>query len=566
MAQTQTPALWVQAADSFPDSSSTTRFPGDIAVVGSTPLFVLPTDPNLTGVNSYAAEGILDVPKDTSTFSGMDAVYWNATGNPVVGTAGTGCATSTASGNKFIGRAIQSQLTGDTYCRLYYSPIVAAATAGGAMTADSITGTSSTLPIAGQAGASSAGGTVTMTGGAGNGAGNAGGAVGQTGGAGAAHTTGTGGAGGAAPSTGGAGGTATSGTGGAGGAVTNTSGAGGNASTSGTGGASGAVGIVVGAAGTTATGTGGAGGTVSVTGGAGGAASGAAGIGGAGSAINIVAGAGGATASSSGGNTGVGGAVTMTSGASGNSAATGAQAAAAGGAMTLAAGASGTTAGTTANGAGGAGSFTSGAGGASTGSGAGGAGGAMTIAGGVGGAGSTTGTGGAAGLLSITGGNGGATSGAGTGGAGASVDIRAGTGGTTSGGTAGANGGLYLNRGVLAAPQIGMTLTALGTVQSSTPTSAQLLGGLLTQTSATGAGTITLPTGTALSAACPRVPVVGDVFDCKFINIGGSFTLTVTGATGTTVVGGATIATAKSAILTFYNTGANTWNIYTTGG
>lgn len=127
-------------------------------------------------------------------------------------------------------------------------------------------------------------------------------------------------------------------------------------------------------------------------------------------------------------------------------------------------------------------------------------------------------------------------------------------------------GTIYLARGALQALQVGLTLTGLGTTQSSTPTSAQLLGGLLTQTGATGAGAITLPTGTALSTACNRTPVVGDTFDCKFINVGGGQTLTVTGATGTTVVGGATIATAKSAVITFYNTGANTWNVYTTGG
>ena len=40
----------------------------------------------------------------------------------------------------------------------------------------------------------------------------------------------------------------------------------------------------------------------------------------------------------------------------------------------------------------------------------------------------------------------------------------------------------------------------------------------------------------------------------------------VTGATGTTVAGGATIATAKTAKLTFVCTGSNAWSIYTTGG
>lgn len=127
-------------------------------------------------------------------------------------------------------------------------------------------------------------------------------------------------------------------------------------------------------------------------------------------------------------------------------------------------------------------------------------------------------------------------------------------------------GGVGLNRGSRQALMVGMTVTALGTVQSSTPTSAQILGGVLTQTSATGAGTITLPTGTALSTACPRTPATGDTFDCMFANLGGSQTLTVTGATGTTVAGGATIATAKSAILRFYCTGSNSWTIYTIGG
>lgn len=106
-----------------------------------------------------------------------------------------------------------------------------------------------------------------------------------------------------------------------------------------------------------------------------------------------------------------------------------------------------------------------------------------------------------------------------------------------------------------------LTLTALGTTQSSAPTSAQLLGGFLTQTSATGAGAVTLPTGTALSAACPRTPVTGDYFSCVFANLGGGQTLTITGATGTTVISGGAIATATAATVHFICTGANTWSI-----
>lgn len=127
-------------------------------------------------------------------------------------------------------------------------------------------------------------------------------------------------------------------------------------------------------------------------------------------------------------------------------------------------------------------------------------------------------------------------------------------------------GPVYVNRGALAALQVGLTLTALGTTQSSTPTSAQLLGGFLTQTGSTGAGTITLPTGTALSTACNRTPATGDSFDCEFANLGGGQTLTVTGATGTTVISGGAIATAKSATLKFICTGSNAWSIAVVGG
>lgn len=125
---------------------------------------------------------------------------------------------------------------------------------------------------------------------------------------------------------------------------------------------------------------------------------------------------------------------------------------------------------------------------------------------------------------------------------------------------------VYANRGSLQALQVGLTLTALGTVQSSTPTAAQLLGGFLTQTGSTGAGAVTLPTGTALSAACPRTPATGDCFECVFANLGGGQTLTITGATGTTVVSGGAIATAKSAVLKFICTGSNAWSIAVIGG
>ena len=106
------------------------------------------------------------------------------------------------------------------------------------------------------------------------------------------------------------------------------------------------------------------------------------------------------------------------------------------------------------------------------------------------------------------------------------------------------------------------TLTALGTHQNSTPTAAQLMGGIVTQTSATGAGTVTLPTGTALSTAFPYVQV-GSSFTCEFANLGGSYALTITGQTGSTVIGTAAVGSGVNAELTFVNTGTNAWSIFT---
>ena len=106
------------------------------------------------------------------------------------------------------------------------------------------------------------------------------------------------------------------------------------------------------------------------------------------------------------------------------------------------------------------------------------------------------------------------------------------------------------------------TLTALGTTQNSTPTAAQLMGGIVTQTGATGAGTVTLPTGTQLSTAFPYV-AVGSSFMCDFANLGGGQTLTITGQTGSTVIGTAAVGSGKNASMRFVNTGSNVWSVFT---
>ena len=145
-------------------------------------------------------------------------------------------------------------------------------------------------------------------------------------------------------------------------------------------------------------------------------------------------------------------------------------------------------------------------------------------------------------------------------GAAAGLSINAkGTGVITIGGTS--TGQISIGRGSVGSLIVSNTITSIGTAQNSTPSAAQLLGGVVTQTGAVGGGTVTLPTGTQLSTAVTGV-AVGDSFETIFANLGGSQTLTITGQTGSTVLGTAAVGTGKNAQLTFVNTGTNTWNVY----
>jgi predicted RecA/RadA family phage recombinase len=58
---------------------------------------------------SLCTRGIFNVPKDSSNLSAVGtAIYWDADGNPVGGTAGSGCFTSTATGNTFAGWCLET--------------------------------------------------------------------------------------------------------------------------------------------------------------------------------------------------------------------------------------------------------------------------------------------------------------------------------------------------------------------------------------------------------------------------------------------------------------------------
>ncbi len=183
----QTPAIYVIKGSVIPYPGVSRLTGGDVVVLGTIPLVASAVDPNLpVGDQTLHVDGVFDLPKDTSTFSAGDAVYWDDNGTPVTGTALSGAATSTASGNNLIGLATIDAVTGDSYARTLLSAAKRTTTIAGSVTADDITGSDSSLGIGGLAGNASAGGAIVVTGGTAAAGAYNGGAVTISGGAGPA--------------------------------------------------------------------------------------------------------------------------------------------------------------------------------------------------------------------------------------------------------------------------------------------------------------------------------------------------------------------------------------------
>ena len=147
------------------------------------------------------------------------------------------------------------------------------------------------------------------------------------------------------------------------------------------------------------------------------------------------------------------------------------------------------------------------------------------------------------------------TTGAITSGSTVSPSINAsGTGALSIGGVS--TGGLVIGRTTAYTVFGGVVNTAIAT-QNATPTAAQMLGGLITHTSVTGAGTFTVPTGTLMSGAITG-NVAGDGFWTVYANVGNQ-TVTITAAAGNTLTGTAAVPAGKNAQIFSVCTAANTW-------
>jgi hypothetical protein len=105
----QTPCIKRGAGRSVPIASSgSARLAGTVVAIGTTVVGIIEVDTPANAPAAMAVAGTWKVPKDTSDVTAGDALYWNATGDPYGGTAGSGCFTKTVGSNIFGGIALES--------------------------------------------------------------------------------------------------------------------------------------------------------------------------------------------------------------------------------------------------------------------------------------------------------------------------------------------------------------------------------------------------------------------------------------------------------------------------
>lgn len=108
----QTPAVVRHQGDVIDYTPGSATLAGTVIVTGTSLVTITTTDLAASEKGSAATRGVFNVPKDSSDVADGAALYWDADGNPVGGTAGSGAATTTSTGNPFMGWAIEAAGTG----------------------------------------------------------------------------------------------------------------------------------------------------------------------------------------------------------------------------------------------------------------------------------------------------------------------------------------------------------------------------------------------------------------------------------------------------------------------
>ena len=115
----------VQAGNSIDHTPIAAVAAGDVVVITNI-VGIAARDIAANALGSIEVQGIFDVDHAADVIAAGGAVYWDADGNPVSGTAGSGAATATANGNTFMGWALVGVDANTTKVRvkLFGSPAI----------------------------------------------------------------------------------------------------------------------------------------------------------------------------------------------------------------------------------------------------------------------------------------------------------------------------------------------------------------------------------------------------------------------------------------------------------
>ena len=109
-------ATLVQKGDIIDHTPGSAVVAGQVVVQnGLVGVAIRPIAANVLG--SLDTAGVFDLAKEHGAVNAGATLYWDADGNPQGGEAGTGCATTTSSGNTFIGRSVIAALEDDETVR-----------------------------------------------------------------------------------------------------------------------------------------------------------------------------------------------------------------------------------------------------------------------------------------------------------------------------------------------------------------------------------------------------------------------------------------------------------------
>lgn len=112
-----TQANFVQDGYSIDHTPSAAVTGGDVIELG-TMVTVAKNDIAADALGAVAPAGVFDVVKVTGVIALGVALYWDNDGDPLGGTAGTGCATTVSAGNNFMGYVTVAALDADTTVRV----------------------------------------------------------------------------------------------------------------------------------------------------------------------------------------------------------------------------------------------------------------------------------------------------------------------------------------------------------------------------------------------------------------------------------------------------------------